>query len=122
MKRIPFLDVLAKVNSKQWVIGPFNPVEVCKNSGHNCLEWLDKQVTNSVIYVSFGSTTTLTDKQIKRLAVGLENNGQKFIWVLQDADRGDIFGEDGRACELPEEYEEQVEVKGQGIIVRDWAL
>ncbi|WOG84075.1 hypothetical protein DCAR_0103255 [Daucus carota subsp. sativus] len=117
----PFLDVLAKVNSKQWVIGPFNPVEVCKNSGHKCLEWLDKQATSSVIYVSFGSTTTLTDEQIKRLAVGLENSGQKFIWVLRDADRGDIFGGDGRARELPEEYEERIELKGQGIVVRDWA-
>ncbi|KAL8109942.1 zeatin O-glucosyltransferase-like [Apium graveolens] len=117
----PFLDVCAKVNSRQWAIGPFNPMEVCKTSGHKCLEWLDKQIPNSVIYVSFGSTTTLTDEQIKKLAVGLENSGQKFLWVLRDADRADIFVGDGRAHELPKEYEERIEVNGQGIIVRDWA-
>ncbi|KAK1370155.1 Glycosyltransferase [Heracleum sosnowskyi] len=117
----PFLDVIAKVNSKQWAIGPFNPMEVCKNSRHKCLEWLDKQVPNSVIYVSFGSTTTLSDEQIESLAVGLENSGQKFLWVLRDADRADIFVGDGRARKLPKDYEERIQLNGQGIIVRDWA-
>ncbi|KAL8147312.1 zeatin O-glucosyltransferase-like [Apium graveolens] len=120
----PFLDVLAKVNDKQWPIGPFNPVELCKNSkkqGYNHLDWLDNQAPNSVIYVSFGTTTTLTNEQIHAIAVGLENSGQKFIWVLRDADKGDIFVGDTRVCELPEGYEERITLKGQGIILRGWA-
>lgn len=120
----PFLDVLAKLNAKQWAIGPFNPVEITKNStkqGYNYLDWLDKQAPNSVIYVSFGTTTSLTDEQIHAIAVGLENSGQKFIWVLRDADRGDIFTGDMRVCQLPEGYEERIKLKGQGIILRDWA-
>ncbi|XP_074366348.1 zeatin O-glucosyltransferase-like [Apium graveolens] len=122
----PFLDALAKVNDKQWAIGPFNPVEICKAKDpsyvrHKCLEWLDKQVCDSVIFVSFGTTTSLTDKQVESLAIGLENSGQKFIWVLRDADKADIFLDDVRTYKLPIQYEERLELNGQGIIVRDWA-
>ncbi|CAI9287761.1 unnamed protein product [Lactuca saligna] len=55
------------------------------------LEWLDKQAQDSVIYVSFGTTTSLSDDEIRELANGLENSQHKFIWVLRDADKGDIF-------------------------------
>ncbi|KAK4725463.1 hypothetical protein R3W88_028242 [Solanum pinnatisectum] len=44
---------------------------------------------------------------------------QKFIWVLRDADRGDVFAGEERRARLPEGYEERI--KGRGIIVRDWA-
>ncbi|KAK1397488.1 Glycosyltransferase [Heracleum sosnowskyi] len=120
----PFLDVLAKVNDKQWAIGPFNPVELCKNATkqrYNYFDWLDNQASNTVIYVSFGTTTTLTNEQIHAIAVGLENSGQKFIWVLRDADKGDIFVGDTRVCQLPEGYEERIKLKGQGFILRGWA-
>ncbi|KAL8258622.1 hypothetical protein R6Q59_026575 [Mikania micrantha] len=77
-------------SKKQWALGPFNPVSVnnTRNNLHKCIEWLDTQAQDSVIYVSFGSTTSLSDEQIQELAIGLENSGQKFIWVLRDADKG----------------------------------
>ncbi|KAL7169078.1 hypothetical protein ACSBR2_034163 [Camellia fascicularis] len=62
----------------------------------------------------------MTDAQIKELAMGLEQSRQKFIWVLRDADKGDIFAGDVKRAEaLPEAYEERV--KGIGLVVRDWA-
>lgn len=107
---------------KHWAIGPFNPMEVRDNKDsrnhHKCLEWLDKQDENSVIYVSFGTTTSLSDEQILEIASGLEASGAKFIWVLRDADRGDIFQGEFRKVELPRGYEERLE--GRGIVVRDW--
>lgn len=118
----PFLNVVAKLNPKQWAIGPFNPVEICTNSNqqrNKWLEWLDHQAPNSVIFVSFGTTTSFTDDQIHELGIGLENSGQKFIWVLRDADKGDIFVGDVRRSELPNGYEERIQ--GRGIIIRDWA-
>ncbi|KAK4404838.1 Zeatin O-glucosyltransferase [Sesamum angolense] len=102
----PFLELLAKPeisgNKKQWALGPFNPVgaELVErkkpssnsDSRHRCLKWLDRQGPNSVILVSFGTTSTLSDKQIQELAMGLEKSQQKFVWVLRDADGGNFFG------------------------------
>lgn len=124
----PFLDLLAKEeisgNKKRWALGPVNPVELQANLGskqiHKCLEWLDKQTPNSVIYVSFGTTTSLSDAQITELALGLEKSEQKFIWVLREADKGNIFsGEGERGDQLRKGYEERVE--GRGMVVREWA-
>nr|WIW42791.1 UDP-glycosyltransferase [Nicotiana tabacum] len=125
----PFLDLLSKEqlsgNKKQWALGPFNPVTLSgTKKGSNirsdkCLLWLDKQEPNSVLYVSFGTTTSFSDEQIKEMAIGLEQSKQKFIWVLRDADKGNVFTKDLRQIELPKGFEERV--KEKGILVRDWA-
>ncbi|MCD7465325.1 hypothetical protein HAX54_001041 [Datura stramonium] len=120
-----------KRNKTQWAIGPFNPV-MNSSSNHNnnlsmgqvrhkCLSWLDKQSPKSVIFISFGTTTSLKDEQIKELCTGLEKSGVKFIWALRDADKGDIFSGEVRKIELPKGYEERVVMRNKGIIVRDWA-
>ncbi|KAK2651887.1 hypothetical protein Ddye_011743 [Dipteronia dyeriana] len=113
-------------NTKHWALGPFNPVAITKskqkdsNRKHYCLEWLDKQAPNSVVYVSFGTTTAMNDEQIKELAVGLKQSDQKFIWVLRDADIGDVFDENQvRRAKLPKGYEDSI--KDKGLVVRDWA-
>ncbi|KAL5546352.1 hypothetical protein UlMin_006039 [Ulmus minor] len=118
-----FLDRMTK-EKKNWAIGPFNPVTLLEkkasNGRHFSLEWLDQQEPNSVIYVSFGTTTAFTDEQIKEMALGLEQSKQKFIWVVRDADKGDVFdGKEVRKVELPKGFEESV--KSRGIVVRDWA-
>ncbi|XP_059427801.1 zeatin O-glucosyltransferase-like [Corylus avellana] len=121
----PYLDLMEKIEGgkKHWAIGPFNPVRIpekkCSNGRHKCLEWLHKQTPNSVIYVSFGTTTTMEEEQIKELAIGLEKSEQKFIWVLRDADKGDVFNGEVRKAELPKGFEERV--KSRGMVVRDWA-
>ncbi|XP_027176207.1 zeatin O-glucosyltransferase-like [Coffea eugenioides] len=123
----PYLDLLAKSgitdSDKQWAIGPFNPVEMNeqKNSmkRHYCLDWLDKQAPNSVIFISFGSTTSISDEEAEEIAIGLDKSGQKFIWVLRDADKGDVFQGEDRRAQLPEGFAERTE--GRGIVVRDWA-
>nr|AAL92461.1 putative glucosyltransferase [Solanum lycopersicum] len=121
-----YLDLMAKEydGMKQWAIGPFNPMEPQEkskdsNKRHESLHWLDKQERNSVIFVSFGTTTSLCDEEIKVLAIGLEKSRQKFVWVLRDADKGDVFTSEVRKAQLPEGYEERT--KERGIIVRDWA-
>ncbi|KAI3732989.1 hypothetical protein L1987_64203 [Smallanthus sonchifolius] len=86
---------------------------------HNCLQWLDLQPANSVIYVSFGTTTTFSNEQIKELAIGLERSQQRFIWVARAADTGDVFGGDAKIVDLPVGYEERV--AGRGLVVRGWA-
>ena len=106
-------------DKKHWAIGPFNPVRnIGSNKRHKCLEWLDKESPNSVICGSFGTTTTMEDEQIKELAIGLEKSEQKFIWVLRDANKGDVFiNGELRKAEIPTGFEERV--KGRGMVVRD---
>ncbi|XP_049354524.1 zeatin O-xylosyltransferase-like [Solanum verrucosum] len=120
-----FLDLLTQVasdqNKKNWAIGPVLPTKLdCISNRENiCLDWLNKQPPRSVLYVSFGTTTSFSDREIKELAMALEQSKQRFVWVLRDADRGDIFTEEARKVELPEGFEERV--KGIGLVVREWA-
>ncbi|KAF9592578.1 hypothetical protein IFM89_016029 [Coptis chinensis] len=123
-----FIDLLAQErllgDMKQWETGPLNPVAIHADESrqrHSCLDWLDKQPKNSVLYISFGTMTSISDEQITELAVGLEGSEQRFIWALREADKGDIFTEEkeGRKIELPNGFEERV--KGIGMVVRDWA-
>ncbi|KAI3890122.1 hypothetical protein MKX03_020023 [Papaver bracteatum] len=95
----PFL----KAGNKQRAFGPLNRISVNSTSVHWCFEWLDKQSPNSVLYVSFGTMTSISDEEITAIVIGLEKSEQKFIWVLRQADLS---------------YEERV--KGVGMIVRDW--
>ncbi|KAF2289358.1 hypothetical protein GH714_035355 [Hevea brasiliensis] len=117
-------ETMEERTKKHWALGPFNPLTVPaktrgSNGKHICLAWLDKQARNSVIYVSFGTTTAMNNEQIKQLAIGLKQSNQKFIWVLRDADKGDVFnGDHERRGELPKGYENSVD--GMGLVVRDW--
>ncbi|KAG5608512.1 hypothetical protein H5410_019793, partial [Solanum commersonii] len=90
------------LNKKQWAIGPILPTKLDYISSREniCLEWLNKL-------------------QIKELAMGLEHSKQRFIWVLRDADRGDIFKGESRKVELPKGFEERL--KEVGLVVREWA-
>ncbi|XP_075109450.1 zeatin O-xylosyltransferase-like [Nicotiana tabacum] len=83
-----------------------------------CLDWLNKQPPKSVLYVSFGTTTSFSGEQIKELAMGLELSKQNFIWVLRDADEVDNSGK-SKKLKLPEGFEERA--KGVGLVVREWA-
>ncbi|XP_061339027.1 zeatin O-glucosyltransferase-like [Gastrolobium bilobum] len=123
----PYMELIeGMITSKtHWALGPFNPLSIDKENykgKHFSMEWLEKQEPKSVLYVSFGTTTAFTEEQIKQLAIGLEQSKQKFIWVLRDADKGDVFNGDDeakRAELLPKGFEERVE--GVGLVVRDWA-
>ncbi|KAG2649780.1 hypothetical protein PVAP13_1NG419952 [Panicum virgatum] len=48
-----------------------------------CLDWLDRQLTGSVVYVSFGSAGALSVEQTAELAAGLEGSGHRFLWVMR---------------------------------------
>ncbi|XP_039137057.1 cis-zeatin O-glucosyltransferase 2-like [Dioscorea cayenensis subsp. rotundata] len=126
-----FIDLLAKqddfVGKKIFAVGPVSPLAVSTDnkSGprHPCLEWLDKQPPKSVVYVAFGSSTTIPVEQIEQIALGLEKSKQRFIWVVRDADRGDVSQEaepdHERVKSLLLDFEKRVE--GMGMVVRGWA-
>lgn len=121
-----FLDLLSEEydSKKIFAVTPlhlFGPKQaVGLVNRHECLMWLDKQPAASVVYVSFGSTTTMAAAQVEQLAIGLRRSGQRFIWVIREADGGAITSEsDSGAGGLPAGFEEEME--GFGMVVRGWA-
>ncbi|KAK4412927.1 Zeatin O-glucosyltransferase [Sesamum alatum] len=122
-----YIDLLSREEisgstKPQWAIRPTLQADSTANNDrkarHKCLEWLDKQAPRSVIYVSFGTTTSFTNEEAGEIAIGLEQSRQKFILVLRDADKADIFAGEDRKIELPEGFEERVQENG--MVVRDW--
>ncbi|XP_055808898.1 anthocyanidin 3-O-glucosyltransferase-like [Solanum dulcamara] len=49
-----------------------------------CIQWLDKQKEKSVVYLSFGTVTTLPPNEIIAIAEALESKKMSFIWSLRD--------------------------------------
>ncbi|KAF7149658.1 hypothetical protein RHSIM_Rhsim02G0067400 [Rhododendron simsii] len=46
------------------------------------IDWLDSKPRGSVIYVAFGSTSVLEEKQSEEVARGLLDCGRPFLWVM----------------------------------------
>ncbi|GLJ48494.1 hypothetical protein SUGI_1023490 [Cryptomeria japonica] len=67
-----------------------------------CLEWLDKQSTQSVIYVSFGSVAVWSQIQVEEFAAGLEATQRPFLWVV----RSDLM--EGSKPTFPQGFMERV--------------
>lgn len=44
-----------------------------------CLDWLDKQSPQSVIYVSFKTLAVMNERQMEELALGLETSQRPFL-------------------------------------------
>ncbi|KAL5202559.1 hypothetical protein ABZP36_013511 [Zizania latifolia] len=88
---------------------------------HHCLAWLDEQPDRSVVFLCFGSEGTHRREQLTEMAVGLENSGHQFAWVVQaprSTDPTKFF--EGRAdpdleALLPEGFSEWT--SGRGLVV-----
>lgn len=88
-----------------------NPISLWEED-MSCLDWLDKQEPNSVVYVSFGSwVSPIGEAKLTSLALSLEASNRPFIWVLKSS-----------WCEgLPKGFIERVcDIKHQAMIV-SWA-
>ncbi|KAL4645031.1 hypothetical protein ACB092_02G207100 [Castanea dentata] len=66
-----------------YTVGPLKRSIGSISSTSQLFEWLDKQPSESVIYVSFGSGGSLSYEQTIELAWGLEMSQQRFIWVVR---------------------------------------
>ncbi|TKW36309.1 hypothetical protein SEVIR_2G432100v4 [Setaria viridis] len=127
-----FLDVLAGIPSsdgpKLFAVGPLNPVLLPGTTGsarHECLDWLDKQPPSSVLYVSFGTTSSLRPEQVRELAAALRDSRQRFIWVLRDADRADMRDEaapeSGARLAVAASELGDATARGAGVVITGWA-
>ncbi|XP_020182396.1 putative cis-zeatin O-glucosyltransferase [Aegilops tauschii subsp. strangulata] len=122
-----FAETLAAVGQRIYAVGPLSPLLEpdridAKQGRHECLDWLDKQPAASVLYVSFGSTSSLRGEQVTELAAALKGSKHRFIWVLRDADRGSVSTDDAesrRHARRASEFAEQA--RGTGLVITGWA-
>ncbi|KAF8018871.1 hypothetical protein BT93_H3688 [Corymbia citriodora subsp. variegata] len=116
-------EILPKIQSyfhaPIFAIGPFHKLAPSSSSSllkedTGCISWLDKQVSRSVLYVSFGSMAGLNEEQLLETAMGLAMSEQPFLWVVRTSS----------ACRtewlelLPKEFQEII---GQRGFVVKWA-
>ncbi|KAL6652257.1 hypothetical protein ACP70R_011182 [Stipagrostis hirtigluma subsp. patula] len=127
-----FIDVvaghLAADGKNFFAVGPLNPLlheaaskQSLDKRRHECLDWLDEQPPASVVYVSFGTTSSLRTEQVAELAAALRGSKQRFVWVLRDADRADIFNDTGESRHAKFLAEFTRETKDTGLVITGWA-
>ncbi|CAN6250963.1 unnamed protein product [Urochloa humidicola] len=114
-------------------VGPFvrsSSDEESDAASSPCIQWLDRQPSGSVVYVSFGSAGALSVEQTAELAAGLETSGHRFLWVVRKPSLdGTNFAmgtgahgddKDGDPLSwLPEGFLERT--SGRGLAVAAWA-
>nr|UXB92756.1 glycosyltransferase [Helleborus thibetanus] len=90
-----------------------------------CLRWLDSQPSRSVVFLCFGSLGLFSEAQLKEIAIGLENSGQRFLWVVRSPPIEDKVKRflappqpDLNAL-LPEGFLDRT--KDRGLVVKTWA-
>ncbi|KAG8055523.1 hypothetical protein GUJ93_ZPchr0001g30907 [Zizania palustris] len=98
-----------------------------KEKKHECLRWLDAQPARSVVFLCFGSASSVPAEQLKEIAAGLERSGHAFLWAVRapvapDADSTKRFEGRGEApldSLLPEGFLDRT--RGRGLVVPSWA-
>ncbi|XP_043695936.1 hydroquinone glucosyltransferase-like [Telopea speciosissima] len=108
-------------------IGPLIQIgssDVTDSTG--CLRWLDNQPRSSVLFVSFGSGGALSLEQVKELALGLEESGHRFLWVIKSPTKGaadatffTVQSMEDPLTFLPEGF--LARTKEMGLVVPSWA-
>ncbi|KAF7836395.1 UDP-glycosyltransferase 88F3-like [Senna tora] len=92
----------------------------------DCLWWLEKQPSRSVVYLCFGSRGSFSVSQLKEIADALERSGQRFLWVVKrpplDESTKQTYGTSAEFdldSVLPSGFLERT--KGRGLVVKSWA-
>ncbi|CAN6821214.1 unnamed protein product [Brassica oleracea] len=107
-----FVDYNNSETPKSWCIGPLCLTDSPKPEGAkpDWIHWLDKKGEEGrpVLYVAFGTQAEISNKQLKELALGLEDSKVNFLWVTRK-DVEEIIGEGFKD-----------RIRETGMIVRDW--
>ncbi|XP_004299818.1 PREDICTED: anthocyanidin 5,3-O-glucosyltransferase-like [Fragaria vesca subsp. vesca] len=110
-----------------YYIGPLLDKEKASgsvNSDEECLLWLDKQPSRSVVYLCFGSRGSFSEAQVREIANGLERSDQRFLWVVKKPpvdNTKQIHGVEDFDLDalLPEGFLERTIERG--LVVKSWA-
>ena len=123
-----YIEYMKKLtgHNRVWAVGPLLPAadddDDASRGGssgvpcHRVMTWLDQWENDSVVYICFGSRTSLPDQQMGVLASALEASGVKFIWCVSEQGKGDVASQMGV---IPEGFEDRV--GNRGLVIRSWA-
>jgi UDP:flavonoid glycosyltransferase YjiC (YdhE family) len=104
-----------------YCIGPMVSDGKKEKSGerHECLEWLDKQPKQSVVFLCFGSKGAFSAAQLKEIAQGLESSGHRFLWAVRSPpEEQSQFPEPDLERLLPAGFLERT--RDRGMVVKSW--
>ncbi|KAF2294818.1 hypothetical protein GH714_020229 [Hevea brasiliensis] len=112
-----YLDHLKKEfghHDHVWAVGPLFPHPGPSSVPvDDVLTWLDRCEENKVVYVCFGSQTSLTNDQLEQLASSLGRSRVKFIWCIREEEHVRGYNM------IPSGFEDRM--AGRGLIIRGWA-
>ncbi|EMS66301.1 UDP-glycosyltransferase 75B1 [Triticum urartu] len=112
-------DALGAVAQFELVaVGPVVPDEASpsrsdlfrRDDGKGYMEWLDTKPARSVVYVSFGSSLSMSERQAEETRRGLEATGRPYLWVARKG-----AGE----CATLDGGDDANGVRAQGVLV-EW--
>lgn len=109
-----------------YFIGPLVSDPVRKSGGardHECIKWLDLQPSRSVIFLCFGRRGLFSTRQLKEIAIGLENSGYRFLWSVRPPPEKRLQSAGAEDFDLQELLPEQFleRTKERGFIIKSWA-
>ncbi|KAH6760554.1 hypothetical protein C2S51_017503 [Perilla frutescens var. frutescens] len=102
-----------------YLVGPLVAGSNAKKD-HECLLWLDRQPSKSVVFLCFGRRGLFSGKQLREMAVAVERSGYRFLWSVRNPPEKLSPAEDPDLDELlPEGFLERT--KDIGFVVKSWA-
>ncbi|XP_066339537.1 anthocyanidin 5,3-O-glucosyltransferase-like isoform X4 [Miscanthus floridulus] len=108
---------------KIYCVGPLVDGGDAEGNGerHTCLEWMDGQPRQSVVFLCFGSLGAFSAAQLKETARGLERSGHRFLWAVRS--RSSREEQNSREPDLqallPDGFLERT--RGRGLVLKNWA-
>lgn len=111
-----------------YCIGPLvagNERSEVNPSTHECMNWLDSQPSQSVVFLCFGSLGLFSATQLHEIAVGLEKSGVGFLWVVRSPPTDDKSRrflappEPDLDVLLPQGFVDRT--KHRGLVMKSWA-
>ncbi|KAK3431353.1 hypothetical protein EUGRSUZ_E03231 [Eucalyptus grandis] len=98
-------------------VGPLEPYHIPQDRDNRYRSWLENQPSQSVVYISFGSRTAISQDQVQELERGLEKAGRRFCWNLKTSIVDKDDQEDVKDI-LSNLFLERT--KNKGMIIRGW--
>nr|POE52870.1 udp-glycosyltransferase 89b2 [Quercus suber] len=119
-------------HDRVWSVGPLLPPEDdvigYSNRGgsssipcEQVMTWLDSRPDSSVVYVCFGSRTTLNTKQMDVLVSALDQSEVQFIFCVRGSDDRHVGSDDDLGV-IPDGFEDRVEGITAGVVMLTWPM